>query len=205
MLTLITHLSPIAAKLYLALHMYPDPATDLPIAQVSLEDLATDTNMSERSCSYALSELTDLKLITRLPKSPHAPSRYQIHAFPNPQPAATHLPDSHPVATHSPSDTQPVATLRSLDSQPAATLKTQNPHSRPKNPQPAPTCSQLNPLAHLRGRSPPRQPHPSQTLHVLPHPRRNHPAHHRRPRHPRPPRRTGAPPTESPFFSRDFV
>src|SRR5438309_1950482 len=131
---LITQLSPIAAKLYLTLHLYPDPAAAPPIAQVSLQDLSAHTGMSERSCTSALRLLLDLKLITRLPKPLRQSSRYQIHPFPNPQPAAPLLPDTQPVATQPTPHSQPAATKRHPTSQPVATMQTTTPIPASKSP-----------------------------------------------------------------------
>ena len=140
MSALLSQLSPIAAKLYLALHLFADPTTNPPIAHVSLQTLAGDAGMSKRSCSAALRELLTHQLITRLPAGFHTSARYQIHPFPNAQPAAPLPPAAHPVAPLTTAQAQPIATLPAPQAHPAAPLSPTTPISATKTPQAQPAA-----------------------------------------------------------------
>ena len=147
MSTFIAQLSPIAAKLYLALHLYPDPNASPPIAHVSLTTLAANAGMSKRSCSAALRELITHQLITRLPAGFHTSARYQIHPFPNAQPAAPFPPDAHPVAPLTTPQAQPAATPPAPQAHPAAPVSYTTPVSATKTPQAQPAALP-SPFAH---------------------------------------------------------
>ncbi|HUO11099.1 MAG TPA: hypothetical protein VM008_22555 [Phycisphaerae bacterium] len=143
---LLTQLSPIAAKIYLALHLLGQD-TDPPTAQVHRSTLAEFTNLSIRSCTYALRQLQDLGLITHLPKQRHAPAAFRIHPLPYTQPAA-HVPASNaqPLARPTPSNTQPAARLTPVNAQPVAPINPKNPITASKAPngQPAATNTTLS-------------------------------------------------------------
>ncbi len=143
---LFTQLSPTAAKIYLALHLLGKD-TDPPTAQVHRSTLAEFTNLSIRSCTYALRQLQDLRLITHLPRQRHAPAAFQIHPFPYTQSVAhVPAPNGQPIARPTPNNTQPAARLTPVNAQPVAPINPKNPipASKAPNGQPAATNTTLS-------------------------------------------------------------
>ena len=111
---LLTEISPTAAKIYLVLSTLAKPNADPPIAQVPLKTLSRLANLAPRTCSLALRQLLDLRMLTRLPRRDAAPTAYILaplhYTHLDAPPPTNHAHPHAPSAPNAPPDARPSPT-----------------------------------------------------------------------------------------------